>query len=67
MLRGVGLNTVLEMATHRVLAAVAQLTSVPSVETNIRVVVDVVRRAGAAGAKVLFLPEASDLSVRFQT
>ncbi|KAF9515061.1 hypothetical protein BS47DRAFT_1294493 [Hydnum rufescens UP504] len=48
------------MATHRVLAAVAQLTSVPSVETNIGVVVDLVRRAGAAGAKVLFLPEASD-------
>lgn len=47
----------------RVLAAVAQLTSTPDVTQNLSVASDLIRRARHIGASMIFLPEASDLSV----
>lgn len=44
-----------------ILAAVAQMTSTPSITQNTTTVVGLIERAAAAGAKILFLPEATDL------
>ncbi|KAG8921605.1 Carbon-nitrogen hydrolase [Tulasnella sp. 419] len=43
-----------------VLAAVAQICSTPSVSQNIRTALTVIKWASAIGAKMVFLPEASD-------
>ena len=45
----------------RVLAAVAQMTSTPSITDNLSIAIELIRRARAAGASMLFLPEAADL------
>lgn len=47
-----------------ILAAVAQITSVPSIATNTSVIVSLIRKAASRGAKIIFFPEASDLYVR---
>ncbi|KAG9031184.1 Carbon-nitrogen hydrolase [Tulasnella sp. JGI-2019a] len=43
-----------------ILVAVAQMTSTPSVVHNLSTVVRLIERASALGAKMIFLPEASD-------
>lgn len=48
---------------RRVLAAVAQMTSTPNVSQNLAVAIELVKRARRAGASIVFLPEAADLSV----
>lgn len=44
-----------------ILAAVAQMTSTPSIAHNIRTVIGLIERASNLGAKIIFLPEAADL------
>lgn len=46
--------------SRRVLAAVAQMTSTPDVSRNLTIAVDLIAKARAQGAAILFLPEASD-------
>ncbi|KAG8859684.1 Carbon-nitrogen hydrolase [Tulasnella sp. 330] len=43
-----------------ILAAVAQMTSTPSIAHNLSIVLGLIERASALGAKILFLPEAAD-------
>jgi len=52
---------------RRVLAAVAQSTSTPNVTKNLSVASDLIRKARRMGASMVFLPEASDLSVAQKT
>jgi len=48
---------------RRVPAAVAQSTSTPNVTQNLSMASDLIRKARRMGASMVFLPEASDLSV----
>lgn len=43
-----------------VLAAVTQLTSSPNILSNLSVATSLIRRSAAAGARMVFLPEATD-------
>lgn len=52
-----------DMSSERILVAVAQMTARSSIPDNTRAAVGLVKRASEAGAKMIFLPAATDLYV----
>lgn len=56
-------NTLRREKMSPIVAAVAQMTSTPSVAQNLKTALGLMERASRAGARMLFLPEAADLYV----